>query len=236
MVKKKVAKKPTRKKEEEKVITRTVSKKIKDKENKLVFWFLAIIVLIFAAFIVPYFFVEGSKHFDHSKIVWNIEEYDLFDVYHGRFLVLNGENLNYNIYLRNDPRENNVPTTGDFSDFKIGGYISVSSEIDTCKGEIARMMFDLGGFLRTGVGVQEITVGTTNTETAARLGTELIDCSTRNDRTIVILEKGESSVVQSKENPSCYTITVENCEDIQPIEKFMTKSVEDFRTKNPIQV
>ena len=44
-----------------------------------------------------------------------------------------------------------------------------------------------------------------------------------------MIEKGEPAVLQSKDNPFCYTIRVKDCEDIAPVEKFMVEVIGAFR-------
>lgn len=208
-----------------------VTKRVSKEEDRQLKWFFFWIVLIFAIFIGTYSLIESKKSFEYSNITWEIEKYENLDIYHGRFKVLNGLNTTFNIFHRTDPRENDVLVGGELSDFKFGGYISFSPEVDNCRGEVARSMVDLGSFLKVGVGTGTLEAATTSAEIYNQTGRVLIDCRT-NDRTIVIMNLGnESSIKKSFENPYCYTITVKDCNDLAPVEKFIVKSVEDFREK-----
>ena len=109
--------------------------------------------------------------------------------------------------------------------------MTFSPEVDLCRGEFSRTVVDLGAFLKTGVGVGVLDVGTTDAQTAKNLDREYVTCQTHPDRTVVTFEIGESAVVKSEENPTCYTIYVKDCRDIKPIEKFMVKSIGDFKEK-----
>ena len=143
-------------------------------------------------------------------------------------MALNGADIFYNIFLRNDPRKNKVLTEGFFDKFKYGGVMSFSPEIDKCRGELPRAIVDAGAFLRQGVGVGNIETGSTNETVALNTDKRFARCDTILDRTVVIFDIGEPSVIQDIDNPYCYIISVEDCADIKPIERFMVKSVEDF--------
>ncbi len=225
--KKKVVKKKEIVKDGEKV-----SEKVVEKENKQMVWFFVIVGIVFAAVLVPYFWGEGLKTFEYAEVDWKIEEYTepTGEIFHGRFLSFTNENLYYNIFLREDPRTNDVSTEGTFDDFKYGGYVSWDEEVEACRGELSRVMLDLGAFLKQGVGVDVLESGASNVEFAESSGREYISCDTR-DRTIVIIELGEESgVVQDKDNLNCYTIYATDCNDLTGVEKFMVKSIEDFKT------
>jgi len=159
-----------------------------------------------------------------------IEEYaaPVGDIYHGDFMALNGANLRYNVYLRSDPRKNDVPTYGSFDKFKNLGAISFSPEFNACRGRVVGGVGTLDGFLSLGVGTGFLTKGSTNSSVAEENGWLFATCETVFDKTLVILEKGEARVVQDEENPYCYTIYVDDCNNADPIEKFIAKSIEDF--------
>lgn len=205
-------------------------KSIREKENRQLTWFFIIIGAVFAIVLISYFGVERAKGFNYGDIEWRIENYPNLKIYHGRFMALSGADISYNIFLRNDPRKNNVATEGTFANFKYGGIMSFSSEVNKCRGELPRAIADAGAFLRQGVGVGDIEFGSTNETMALDADKEFARCNTILDRTVVVFEIGEPSVIQDLDNPYCYVISVENCEDILPIEKFIVKSVGDFMT------
>jgi hypothetical protein len=227
--KRKNAKLTVKEKEELKAEGEIPKKSVREKENKQLIWFFIIIGIVFATVLISYLGIEGAKHFEYNHIDWLVEEYPNLQIFHGKFMALSGTDVSYNIFLRNDPRKNNVLTEGTFDKFKYGGIISFSPEVDTCRGELSRAIVDVGAFLRQGVGVGDIKAGSTN-ETIASIDDNKLfaQCDTVLDRTVVVVEMGEPSVVQNIENPYCYTISIEDCNDIKPIERFMVKSVEDF--------
>lgn len=222
MVKKKSTKKV------KKNVPGKTSKRIISEENKQLTWFFLIIALVFSSFLGVYFYNESSKSFEFVGVDWVIEEYEHFTAYHGRFPALDGSSIHYNIFPRNDPRENNIPTEGNFDTFKYGGIISFDKVIGECRGNIGRAVVDLGGFLAEGVGISKLEIATTDFGVSQLKNISHIDCSLNLNRTVVILEEGETSVVKDSQNPFCYIIKVKDCDDVLGTEKFIVKTIDDF--------
>jgi len=206
-----------------------VSEDIKSKENSTLIWFFAIVIFVFALVLVPYFWNESSKVFEFGGIDWVIEEYEYLEIFHGRFVSLTNPNLNYNVFFRTDPRTNDVEISGKLDRFKYGGIISLSSEVDSCRGDLSRVMLDLAAFLKQGVGVGVIESASNDLDIANATGRKFVDCENVLDRTVVIIDIGERGFIQDEANPYCYTIYAEDCEDSGVVEKFMMQSVIDFR-------
>ncbi len=213
-----------------------VPKEIEEKETRQLIWFFVIVGLVFAVVLVPYFWNEANKSFEFGGADWVIEDYENLRIFHGRFISLANPNLNYNVFFRTDPRKNDVEVSGKLSDFKYGGVISLSPEVDDCRGELSRVMLDLGAFLRQGVGVGPIESGSISEEIANASGRRFANCDIVGNRTVVIVEIGKKrGVVKSDVNPDCYILTAANCEDSDVVEKFMMRSVMDFREKYPLK-
>ena len=110
-------------------------KDIEGNENRMLFWFFVVVGVIFAGILISYFWVESSKSFEFGSIDWRVEDYEYLRIYHGRFVSFANPDLFYNVYLRVDPRENDVATTGTFDSFKYGGVIALSPGVDDCRGK-----------------------------------------------------------------------------------------------------
>lgn len=215
-----------------KVVNEEISKKDVSNENRQLYWFFGIAIFVFLLFLGTYYYYETyikitpegyrlKGHFEYAGIEWQIEDYTDFIAYHGRFPSFMNENNTHNIYLRVDPRQNNVSTSGDFLNFKYGGYISTSPEVDNCTGDMVGDILTLTSFLKYGVGMSSIELGTTDQAVAQKTNRTQVNCSLKNRGVILIQQGNESSVVQSDKNEFCYIITVKDCNDIAPVEKFM---------------
>ncbi|MCK4649928.1 hypothetical protein KAT36_01720 [Candidatus Pacearchaeota archaeon] len=200
-----------------------------ERENRQMGWFIFTVIAVFALVLIPYFWVESSKSFEFGNIDWVIEDYENLRIFHGRFLSFTNSNLYYNVFLRGDPRKNDIYTEGNFDSFKYGGIISVSPEVDSCRGELSRVMLDLGAFLKRGAGVGVLESGSTDEGVANESGRRFVTCGNVFDRTVVIVEIGEARVLQDDDNSFCYTVYAEDCNDVRGVERFMVKAVEDFR-------
>jgi hypothetical protein len=201
-----------------------VPEKVEGNEDRQFFWFIAITLIVFASFLVPYFYFESKKNFEFENIYWTVEEHNI-EIYHGIFPKFTEQGGTYNIYLRNDPRENDVPVSGELSSFTKNGFVSVTPEFEQCVGGgVYRMIIDLSGFLRGTLGMQNLEAATTSLERSEETNTTYIDC-TSVDQTVIILQTGNESLIsQSPESPGCYTIQVRSCDDVAPIEKFIVET------------
>jgi hypothetical protein len=201
-------------------------KSVRKTEERQLAWAISFIIFVFAVTLISYYWFEGAKSFEFGGVEWVFEKD--FDYYHGRFPNLIGQDYVYNIYLRNDPRENNVSTNGTFDKFKYGAVISISPEFDICRGDASRAMRDLGAFMREGFGVGPLELGSTNENVANSRKILFATCDNISNRTVIIIEKGDNFVDQDDDNLNCYTIYVEDCDDASAVEKFMLKVIKDF--------
>lgn len=206
-----------------------VGKSTIKKENRQMVWFFIVVGVVFAAVLVPYFWVESAKSFEFSGIDWVVEDYENLRIFHGRFLSLTNPDLHYNIYFRADPRVNDVEIIGKLDDFWSHEAISLSPEVDACRGELSRVMLDLGAFLKQGVGAGVVESGSINEEVANSSGRKFLTCDDAVEKTVIIVDIGERRIVQDEVNPSCYTIYAEDCGDSAVVEKFMIQSIINFR-------
>jgi hypothetical protein len=202
---------------------------MKNKEENQLKWIIGVIIFVFILVFGVYFYSQSLRAFSYIGVDWEIEKYEDLTVYHGRFPAFYNSNITYNLFLRNDPRTNNVPVDGNLSYFKYGGILAFTPEIDECRGELPRVTVDLASFLKSAIGLRSVEPGTTDFNVFKQTDRTFADCTLYN-RGVVIIQKGdESSIVQSPQNPYCYTITVKDCEDNLAIEKFI---IETIKQKN----
>jgi len=100
-----------------------VKKKGNKKERKIereLLW-----IIVFLAFLVVVFLVASSifrsfNSFEHEGLTFTKERLGNIPVYHYYYYFRgdDGGLVKYNLFVRNDPRENNVPVSGDDIVFK----------------------------------------------------------------------------------------------------------------------
>lgn len=197
---------------------------VKTKHDKQVAWVLGVIAVIILLFIGSYFYFQSLKNFEYAGVEWIKEEHGTLDIYHARFPVFYDIDANYNLYFRYDPRKSDIEI--DNSNFKFftlwsNIFIGFDKETGDCKGQLGRVKNDMISFLRGGLNTSKIYEGLTYKENGD--DSAFIDCSmSLYNATVIKFEMGEKEgIFRDEEFPSCYTIVVENCDDFEPVERFM---------------
>lgn len=203
--------------------------------SKQIYWIIGtILVLVIVFFGASYLFKNITK-FEYEGITFTKEKFGEIPVFHNYyfFKTMEGKLIKYNLYLRNDPRKNNVPLTGnaissgiEFSVYR-KVYISVDPEFVGCEyGSVG--ISTLASFLAD----NQLTIGgaSTDREQAQANNVTYATCDTHPGDVVIILKKGEETqVIHEKTN--CYILQVANCEVLQAIEKFQVQSIIDSRKR-----
>lgn len=199
-------------KDEKKLEGELPKKKIRLTENRQLIGFIVVIIIFFAAFLGPYFFIQNQKSFEYAGVTWQIEEHGEETLYHTRFEKFY-KNTFHNTFLRNDPRKNNIPIEVKGFSLQPNIIIALTPEVTKCYKQIlvsdalSQIMLAVP-FLKTS------TIAITNEEVAKEAGKYYATCDNKPARSTVIqLELGdESKVTEDREN-NCIFITIEKCED-----------------------
>ena len=211
MAKKKIRK--SRKKRELKVRKKAGMKK----EDKQLLWFFIVVFLVFASFLGGYFYFQSLKSFNYAGVDWIKEDMNGLKLYHSVFPTFYDSGISYNLYLRNDPRTNNISVNAVFI-FKPEVIVSWEPEAGACKnailssGNIAMFLTQAGGLKVEGA--------ITNESVAKELNMSFADCNSAGEKTVVLIKKSEEpKIVQKTQN--CYVIEIGNCQNIEAAEKFI---------------
>lgn len=210
---------------EEKKISRVENKN----QDKTLLWFFIFVALMFSAFLIPYFYIKNGQTFEYLELNWTIEKEPDITFYYSRIPFFSGQNTVHNLYLVNDPRKNGVEALGEFNRFKRNLVISFSPEASRCTGEFNRGYLTLSSFLKNPVGLRNVYSGLSDEEEANLSEKFFANCETAIEEgiSVVIIQKGEKNFVeQDIDSPYCHIITLEDCEDTKPIEKFILKLIE----------
>jgi len=215
MVKKKVkGKKKAKGPEKERKID---SKKQIGTENKilrnLIFGIIALIIL----FLLLYFFINSTKNFEYKGVKFNVVKAGEVRFYHTSFpIVSNGRNIDYNVYLRKDPRKlKDVNFDGELELLEM--IVLENNESFVCDGDggIAILNF------------QQI---------VGALGAEVIKdpnatCDSLGRYTFIRLKSGDKTSIEQF-GPSCYEITINNCEILDGTERFLNEILFEYYRLN----
>lgn len=222
----------------------------KKRQTKELYWILAGMATLIVVFVGAYAFAESLKTFNYEGLTFRKELVGEIEFYRYTYsveipkssrgvslvtgnAVNNGEGLKtVNVYLRNDPRENDVPLEGEVEFFeKKPIHLSIFTDeggLDACE--------------YTGVGIGTLTnflvqnnfkveAGVPDKEVAKENNLEHISCEHNPKDTVIEIKTGETSQV-IKHSPLCYEVVIANCEVTKTIEKLIVESIVDAKERS----
>jgi len=188
------------------------------KQNKQTKWiFIVMALTLISVFLIPYI-IGKSREFNYAGLEFKKILFDQLPLYHARIPLasITGEAVsNYNLYLRNDPRElEYIPIEGDIKLLK-NVVLTFNPEM-VCKNEIIAST-SVVGFIR-GASSANLIPGTLNkSEVTNKLA--YADCNSTSQTSIIFDLGNKTEIIQESEN--CYKIYVANCEVVESAERFI---------------
>ncbi len=201
------------------------------RKSRELWWILGFMVIIILVFFVSYTIIQEMNNFEYQGMSFTKEMFGEIPVYHHYYYynTPEGELVRYNLYLRNDPRKNSAPITGDII-MSIGTttYLSVDGNaLQHCEYSSVAIA-NLASFLTSNlIRVKSAAPDKTLAEEAK---TTYATCDTHPEDIVIILTTGNETKI-SEENNRCYVITAANCEILQAVEKFQVQSIIDARKR-----
>ena len=191
--------------------------------KRIPMWVWWVGVLIFGAFIFQYTFTAMTTYTYEGLTFTRIAEGDLTLHHHAYFI---DPTTRYHLYLRQDPRENEIPVTGDllFTSRRI--YFSIDVEgLASCEDSTLGVG-TLTAFLNNNK--LKVKPSTPDPKKAYELNLTQADCDSHPEDTVILLRNSSESSVY-KEHTKCFILNVHNCSVMPVIEKFMVETVADRR-------
>jgi hypothetical protein len=158
-------------------------------------------------FALIFFIVNAPNKFDYKGVTFNVVNEGNLVLYHTSFPVAyNGGVADYNIYLRNDPREiaETVPAKGTLLDIQ-DTVINITQEFN-CDGKQMIAIANLNN-LYSAIGKKLIT-------------DENASCDSLGRYMYVVIQPGNETSVE-KFGPNCYNINIKDCEILEGTERFI---------------
>ena len=183
-------------------------------ENKLLRNILIALGILMLVFLGIYFFANSSKNFEYKSVGYTVV--DEVAPYRTSFPVkYQGNDAVYNIYLRNDPRklDETIPFSGEIN-LKEFVVVNATEKLN-CNGEGVIAVANLAKMQ-----IFQMQLLKDKNATCDSQGRYMF---------INIIEGNESKVEQY--GPSCYELTVSNCEVIPVTERFLTEIFSEVKTK-----
>jgi hypothetical protein len=184
-----------------------VKKKEMSKENKTLMKVLIVIGAFFLILVVSFLIMKSSNQPKYNGMTFNVVKEGELTFYQTTFKVLyKGESINYNIYLRNNPREleKKVPFEGEL-DLRNLFVLNTTTENLFCDGDWNLAIGNLQN-----LEIFNIEIMTDKNAT----------CDENGNYMFVQIEEGEETKIEQY-GPSCYKLIVSDCEILPVTERFM---------------
>lgn len=192
------------------------SKEGSKNQNKQLRNVLIGIGVVAVIFVLIIFTVNSIRHFEYRDVDWNVvKEGDLifYNTVFPFYSSMTGAHIaDYNIYLRNDPRDlnANVDFDGKFHMPKIMAISFPEEEKFVCEGKGA---IAIANFVKI----------------FGALGTEVVkdenaQCDELGRYMFVEIVEGEETRIE-KNGPACYEISVKECEILEGTERFLLEAI-----------
>ena len=201
-----------------------------EKQIAKIFGFLVLLVIIY---LVTAAYFKSLNHFTYEGLSFSKERYGSRDVYHYYYFipVAGGKPLQYNLYLKFDPRENDVPLEGDkvlFQKQRI--FVTLDTNYpENCSDNLGGIV-DLNQFLNHNQ--FEVVSGIMNESYAAENNKRYVTCENSSAKDEIIELFGSNRTAISIEG-NCHRIAIgPECRIEEAIEKFKLQSVIDARELN----
>ena len=202
------------------------------KERKLEKEILGVLIflgVLIGVFVIATSYFKSLNYFEYEGLTFSKKRVGNIEVFHHSYYLKVAEKLiNYNFYIRGDPRYNNVTVEGKKSKLLAPGtvvYVTVNSKgLQECRyaplavGSFSSFLSD-----------NQMTVigGNLNFWDVPIKNDEWITCENKPGNRVVEIFEGNETKVTIQGN--CYRISVNNCEILEATEKLETKSLVDAR-------
>lgn len=200
----------------------------KTKNNNFsLYYILGGIIILLAVFYLTNSYIKSQYNFEYEglsfqKIIDDMTGNPLY-LYYYFFKDANGELYKYQLFLRTDPRKNNVPIDGEINYPEVYAtiYTSINSTDLTQCPTINRDLGTLASFLSDNM--FKLVSGVPDKSLAESLNRTYVTCNSHASNMVILIQSGDETKITNSGN--CHTITIANCESLQAIEKFEIESV-----------
>lgn len=210
-------KRKARKKESLKAEGKVDKEKAQSKQLLVMLVIIAIILVITATF---YILIQKSKKFDYYGFKFEYIMYDKLPLYYSKMTMerLDGSLVNYNLYLRNDPRENDIPVNAVIRLKSGNTYVTADAGIGKCEDSNLALI-NLGSFF-SGLNIKA-KGATSDIILANQTGHLYITCSDALNHTVISIETADKTGISQENN--CYILKIKDCNILNVTEKFITE-------------
>ncbi|MDO8468005.1 MAG: hypothetical protein Q7S56_03625 [Nanoarchaeota archaeon] len=192
----------------------------RNEEKKQLVIILSICVIVIALVAGLWIYMGMQSTFNVNGIKYDIVKQGKITFYHTIIPIEKGnERINYNVYLRTDPRE--------LVKIPFNGNLRITEAVVLNITDPVGLNCDGDGVIAVANLRDQILVGMTGAQTYS---SESEGCSPDGIYTFMNIEKGEETAI-NEIGKSCYQITVKDCEVLPATERMIIEIAETMKTK-----
>ena len=210
-----------------------MEEKSKSAVGKEIYWVIGSMAVLVLIFVVVSLVLQSFNKFEYEGLTFTKERFGEIPVYHYYYYLENhitGSVIaKYNLYLRIDPRKNDVPVDGEI-EFIHGEYtfVSIDGEGLTECEENSVAIASLSGFLNDNDLRPKGAVP--DKELARELKVKYATCEEHSEGVVIMVQEGNETKI-TRNGESCYVMEIANCEMIKAVEKFELQTLLDARKR-----
>jgi hypothetical protein len=181
------------------------------KEKKTFMTIILVMIGLVLIFLATYIVINYTKNFQYNGVNFYVDKEDVKGITLYRTslpVIVNGTKANYNFYLRTDPRTLNDVTFDGNLTITHNMVINMTNDFN-CNGNGVIAVANLVNLYKI-IGADVIK-------------DENATCSPVGQYTFLRIENGNETKIEQF-GPSCYTISINNCEILEGTEKFMIET------------
>ena len=186
-------------------------------ENKVLRAILLFVGIFFLVLLVSFFLIRTPTHQRYGGLTFKITQEGELTFYHTSFpIIYKGNPTEYNVYLRNNPKElvKKVPFDGEIDSIQ-NTVINITKEFD-CEGDQIIAIANI--------------VNVYNAIGKDIMKDENASCDESGRYMYIVVQPGESTSVEQF-GPSCYSINIKDCEILQGTERFILELLSEYHSE-----
>ncbi len=194
--------------------------------------FLGVLVIIF---FISYYFFRGLNTIEYGGMTFTRTMFGSVLLYHTSYNAVSedGKVAKYDLYLRVNPEENNVPAEGKiiYPAYR-GVYSAVNESGLDCNLTLVALselsQFIAGNFLK-------FRAGTSDYNESVSKNITYVSCEEYLANTVIMIKSANETRITNANTTNvtgkknCYEIDVANCEIVPAVEKFIVRSLIDAK-------
>ena len=207
---------------------------------KVLYWVLGIVIVLVLIFFISSSYFKSLNKFNYEGLTFIKEKFGEIPIFHYVYtakirkitgFVTTENDRKVELYLRGDPRKNEVPVEGEIDILSNSKDVFISitdDEIAKCDYSIIAVSSFSSLMAQNGIKTK---VGTSNEKISQRDKLEYITCVNKPDNPVIWMRTSDKTKI-TKLGENCYVLEINDCESLPVMEKFMVQAIIDAKASN----